>query len=507
VNDRRIRSVAIVGGGTAGWMAAAALSKSLAGMDVRLRLIESARVEPIGVGEATVPPIVDFIRQLGIDEGDLVRDIKATYKLGIGYRDWTRPGHFYFHPFGPAGPGIGNVPFQAYWLKMLLEGKAQRLEEYSIQSVAALRGRFARPVHAPNTPRNKITYALHFDAGRFARYLRRYAEAHGVLRTEGHVRGVTVRGADGFIESVILESGERVGADLYIDCSGFQGVLIEGALHAGYRDWSHWLPCDRAMIVHSERSAPPNPYTLVTARDAGWQWQIPLQHRDGNGYVYSGEFGSDDAAKALLLGSLDGRTLSEPVGLSFRPGLRNVAWKKNVVALGLAAGFLEPLEATSIHLIQRGVAMLLKFFPDRDFAAADIDRYNRTLESEFGAVRDFLLLHYRQTARAGRFWQHCREMPLTDSLREKIELFRSHGRILREDTELFPVLSWLSVMVGQDLIPRRYDPLVDGIEPRRIECRLEELRASVKECVEAMPSHWDFIQRGDGHAAPIRASG
>jgi tryptophan halogenase len=496
MNDRRIRSLAIVGGGTSGWMAAAALSKSLAGMGVRLRLIESAQVEPIGVGEATIPPIVDFIRQLGIDEGELVRDIKATYKLGIGYRDWTRAGHFYFHPFGPAGPGIGSIPFQAYWLKMLLEGKAERLEEYSIQATAALRGRFARPVHAPNTPLNKITYALHFDAGRFAHFLRRYAEARGVRRTEGHVRNVSVRGCDGFVESVTLETGETIEADLFIDCSGFRGLLIEGALHTGYRDWSQWLPCDRALVVHSERSAPPNPYTLVTARGAGWQWEIPLQHRDGNGYIYSGEFCADEAASALLLGSIGGRPLTDPVALRFRPGRRKAAWNKNVVALGLAAGFLEPLEATSIHLIQRGIAMLLKFFPDRDFAAADIERYNRTLESEFSCVRDFLLMHYSQTERIGPFWQHCREMPLTDGLREKIELFRSHGRILREETELFPVLSWLSVMVGQNIVPHRYDPLVDALDPHRIQSRLEELRASVQDSVEAMPSHWEFIQRG-----------
>jgi tryptophan 7-halogenase len=496
MNDRRIRTVVIVGGGTAGWMAAAALAKSLSGMDIQLRLIESPCVEPIGVGEATVPPIMEFIRQLGIDESDVVREIKATYKLGIGYRDWTRIGHFYFHPFGPAGPGIGNIPFQAYWLRMLLEGKAERLEEYSIQAMAALRGRFARPVHAPNTPLNKLTYALHFDAGRFARYLRTYAEARGVRRTEARIQDVSLRGSDGFVESLSLETGERVGADLFVDCSGFKGLLIEGALRSGYEDWSQWLPCDRAIIVHSERPAPPNPYTLVTARDAGWQWQIPLQHRDGNGYIYSGEFSGDDAAAALLLGSLDGRRLGEPFALRFQPGRRKAAWSKNVVALGLAAGFLEPLEATSIHLIQRGIAMLLKFFPDRDFEAADVDRYNRTLEGEFSRVRDFLLLHYRQTERTGSFWRRCRAIALTDGLREKIELFQSHGRILREETELFPVLSWLSVMIGQNLIPRRYDPLVDGLDPRKVQSRLEELRSSVRNCVEGMPRHWDFIQNG-----------
>jgi tryptophan halogenase len=498
VNDRRIRSLVIVGGGTAGWMAAAALARALAGMNVQIRLIEAARIEPIGVGEATIPPIMEFIHQLGIDENDLVRQIKATFKLGIGFRDWTHPGDFYFHPFGPAGPGIGHLPFQAYWLKMRLEGRAQRLEEYSIQAAAALRGRFSRPVHAPNTPLNKLTYALHFDAGRFAQYLCGFAQKHGVLRTEGYVRHVTLRGEDGFVDSLTLESGEQVHGDLFIDCSGFRGVLIEEALRTGYEDWSAWLPCDRAVLVHSERSTPPNPYTLVTARGAGWQWQIPLQHRDGNGYIYNGEYCTDEAAHALLLGTLAGRALSEPVTLRFRPGRRKVAWNRNVLALGLAAGFLEPLEATSIHLIQRGIAMLLKFFPDRDFSPADVARYNRTLEADFSGVRDFLLLHYSQTERDGAFWRHCRDLPLTPNLREKIELFQGHGRLLREENEIFPVLSWLAVLVGQQVLPRRADPLVDGVDASRLLARLEQLRASVRESVEIMPTHGDFLQSGCG---------
>ena len=496
MNGRQIRSVVIVGGGTAGWMAAAGLAKSLEGMGIRIRLIESGQIGSIGVGEATIPPLMDFIRQLGIAEDELVRDVKATYKLGIGYRDWTRPGHFYFHPFGPTGPGIGSIPFPAYWLKMFLAGKAAPLEEYSIQAVAATQGRFTRPVHAPNTPLNKITYALHFDASSFARYLRGFAEARGVQRTEGEVRRVSLRQQDGFVESVTLESGESISADLFVDCTGFRGLLIEEALETGYEDWSHWLPCDRALVVHSERAAEPDPYTLVTARDAGWQWRIPLQHRNGNGYVYSGAFTSNDAAAATLLANLGGNPLGAPKELRFTPGRRRKAWNRNVVALGLAAGFLEPLEATGIHLIQRGIAMLLKFFPDRDFATADVDRYNRMLEFEFSRVRDFLLMHYTQTERSGAFWEHCRAIPLTDSLLEKIELFRSHGRILREDTELFPVISWLSVMVGQNIIPRRYDPLVDSLDPHKIQAKLEELRTGIKGCVESMPSHWDFVHRG-----------
>ncbi len=484
-------------------MAAAGLAKSLAGLGIRIRLIEAPHIGSVGVGEATIPPIMEFIRQLGIAEDELVRDVKATYKLGIGYRDWTRPGHSYFHPFGPTGPGIGHIPFQAYWLKMFLAGAAGPLEDYSIQAVAATQGRFTRPVHAPNTPLNKMTYALHFDAASFAQYLRQFAQARGVQRIEGEVRGVSIDPHNGFVESVALESGESIAADLFVDCSGSRGLLIEEALETGYEDWSRWLPCDRAIVIHSEPAAQPGPYTLVTARDAGWQWRIPLQHRNGNGYVYSSAFIASESAEATLLAHLDGARIGAPMALRFTPGRRRKAWSRNVVALGLAAGFLEPLEATGIYLIQRGIAMLLRFFPDRDCAAADIDRYNRVLELEFNGVRDFLLMHYTQTQRSGAFWEHCRAIPLTDTLREKIELFRSHGRILREDTELFPIMSWLSVMIGQNILPRLYDPLVDSVDPAKIQLRLDELRRDIRRCVASMPSHWDYIHNGRARAAQV----
>jgi tryptophan halogenase len=493
LRNNQIRRIAIVGGGTAGWMAAASLAKSLNKMGVAIQLVESEQIGAVGIGEATLPPIMDFIRQLGIDEDEIVGQIRATFKLGIAYRDWTRPGDFYFHPFGPTGFGMGSVSFPAYWLKMFLEGKAARLEEYSIQAVAAAQGKFMRPVHAPNTPLNKIAYALHFDASLFAGYLRQYALALGVLRHEGKVTHVSLRAQDGFIESVALETGEKIEADLFIDCSGFRGRLIEEALETGYEDWSRWLPCDRALVVQSAHGTPPAPYTLVTAREAGWQWRIPLQHRLGNGHVYCSGFMSEEKARDILLGNLEARTLAEPVALGFTTGRRRKAWNRNCVALGLSAGFLEPLEATSIHLIQRGIAMLLKFFPDRSFSQPDIERYNRVLEFEFARVRDFLLMHYSQTERAGPFWEHCRRIPLTDSLQEKIDLFRSHGRILREDTELFPIQSWLSVMVGQNILPRSYDPMADSLEPEKIAAKLDEMRAKIRQCAEAMPAHRDFI--------------
>jgi len=495
MSDLRIRKILIVGGGTAGWMAAAALAKFLDGLGASIALIESDDIATVGVGEATIPPIMEYIHHLGIDEDEIIREIKATFKLGIGYRDWTRPGDFYFHPFGPTGFGMGPVSFNAYWMKMFLAGKAARLEEYSIQSMAAENGKFMRPVHAPNTALNKITYALHFDASLFARYLRGFAEKRGVVRIEGKVTDVSLRPDDGFIQSVTLQSGAVYEADLFIDCSGFRGLLIEQALKTGYDDWTHWLPCDRALAVPCENSGPPPAYTLVTARQAGWQWRIPLQHRTGNGHVYCSSFISDDKARDILLANLEGKPLADPLALRFTTGRRKKGWNKNCVALGLASGFLEPLESTSIHLIHRGIAMLLKFFPDRSFEQADIDRYNKIFDFELGRVRDFLLLHYTHTERPGEFWEHCRHIPLTDSLKEKIDLFRSHGRILREDTELFPAQSWLFVMIGQNIIPRGYDPLADTLSPQKIMTNLDDIRAVMKRCVAAMPPHGDFIAK------------
>jgi tryptophan halogenase len=490
-----IRSIVIVGGGTAGWMAAASFAKHLEKLNCKIRLIESEQIGTVGVGEATIPPIIDFIRLLGVNENEVVREVKGTFKLGIAYRNWTRPGDYFFHPFGPTGFGMGPISFPAYWLKMFLDGRASRLEDYSIQCVAAAANKFMRPVHAPNTPLNKITYALHFDASLFARYLRKFSEARGVVRTEGKVKTVSLRPEDGFIESVTLENGETVAGDLFIDCSGFRGLLIEDALKTGYQDWTKWLPCDRALAVPTENAGPPASFTLVTARDAGWQWRIPLQHRTGNGHVYCSGFISDDKARETLLSNLEGKPLADPLPLRFTTGRRNKAWNKNCVALGLASGFLEPLESTSIHLIQRGIAMLLKFFPDRNFEAADIDRYNKIFEFEFGRVRDFLLLHYTHTERQGAFWDHCRNIPLTDTLQEKIDLFKSHGRILREDTELFPAQSWLYVMIGQAIRPRGYEPTVDTIDEDTIQNNLNDIRAVVKRCVDSMPSHQTFIDQ------------
>jgi tryptophan halogenase len=494
VPDNRIRSIVIVGGGTAGWMAAASFARFLKGLNCRIQLIESEQIGTVGVGEATIPPVMDFIRALGIDENDLIRQTKATFKLAIRFQDWTRIGHSYFHPFGQTGFEIEGVPFSAYWQKMRAQDKAARLEEYCLQAVAAENGKFMRPVKAPNTPLEKITYALHFDASLFAKYLRAYAEARSVIRTEGKIRDVSLRAQDGFIEAVTLENGERIAADLFIDCSGFRGLLIEDAMKTGYEDWSHWLPCNRAVAVPCERTGPLSSYTLATARDAGWQWRIPLQHRVGNGYVYCSDFIDDQKAADFLLANLEGKPLANPNPLRFTAGRRKKFWNKNCVSLGLASGFLEPLESTSIHLIQRGIAVLLQMFPDRNFEPADVERYNRQFVFEYERVRDFLLLHYTTNERNDTpFWRHCRAIAHPDSLKEKIALFKGYGRIMREESELFPIQSWLYIFTGQNIAPRGYDPMADTLDPQKIKSALENIHSVVAKCAEAMPAHQDFI--------------
>jgi tryptophan 7-halogenase len=491
-----IRSIAIVGGGTAGWMTAVSLAQFLKRLNVRIRLIESEQIGIIGVGEATIPPIMHFLRAAGIDENDLIRKTKATFKLGIEFRDWTRPGHSYMHPFGQTGFEMGPVAFSAYWLKAFREGKAHRLEEYSLQAMGAYAGKFMRPVPTANSPIAGITYALQFDASLFARYLRTMAEAAGVERTEGKVKSVSLKPEDGFIESLTLESGERIEADLYVDCSGFRGLLIEDALKTGYEHWNRWLPCDRAAAVPCERTQALSSYTQVTAKTAGWQWRIPLQHRIGNGYVYSSGFLNDTEAQDALLASLEGKALADPLKLQFATGRRKRFWNKNCVAIGLSAGFLEPLESTSIHFIQRGITMLLTLFPDRNYRSAEIDRYNKILGGEYERVRDFLVLHYSMTERTdGELWAYCRNLEKPDSLQERIDLFRSHGRMLREDHELFPTQSWLYVMVGQNIMPESDDPLIGLLDPQLVNDNLANIREVVQRCAASMPAHEDFIKQ------------
>jgi tryptophan 7-halogenase len=498
--------VVIVGGGTSGWMAAAALAKVLKGR-YSIKLVESDEIGTVGVGEATIPMISLFNRMLEFDENDFVRQTQASFKLGIEFVNWSRLGDRYIHGFGVIGQDNWTVDFYQYWLKQYLAGKAKELEYYSINTAACLQDKFMRPrMDMPKSPLSQIAYAFHFDASLYARYLRKYAESRGVQRVEGKIVDVVLRESDGHVASVTLQSGQAVSGDLFIDCSGFRALLIEGALKSGYEDWSHWLPCDRAIAVPCASSTVFHPYTRSTARQAGWQWRIPLQHRIGNGYVFSSKYLSEDEATAVLLGNLDREPLADPRPIRFVTGRRKLAWNKNVVALGLSSGFLEPLESTSIHLVQMGIAHLLTFFPASGFDAADRDQYNRVMKQEYDWVRDFIILHYKATERTDTpFWNYCRTMEVPAGLQQRMDLFRTHGRVFREGNELFAKVSWLQVMHGQRIRPGSYHPLTDLLTEEEIQTYLEEIDGVIAACTEVMPSHAKFIADHCA-AAPIARS-
>ncbi len=494
MNQKKISTIVIVGGGTAGWMAAASLSKILKNK-YTIRLIESDEISTVGVGESTIPMISRFNTVLGINEDEFMRETKATFKLGIEFVDWGHIGERYMHGFGKFGQDLWTVDFYQYWLKMYQAGKAPDLENYSINRMAANAHKFMRPPSdMPNSPLSEINYAFHLDAGLYARYLRKYSEALGVQRTEGKVVDVQLRADDGHVDAVLMENGERIAGDLFIDCSGFRALLIEGALKTGFDDWSDYLPCDRAWAVPCESTQELPPYTRATARKAGWQWRIGLQHRTGNGHVYSSQHMSDDEAAAILMGSLDGKALAEPRMLKFKAGKRKQVWNKNVVAVGLSSGFLEPLESTSIHLIQSTVGRLVTFFPDGGFDQADIDEFNRQADFEVERIRDFLILHYRATRRTdSAFWDHCRTMPIPATLQRKMDLWQAHGRLVRDDNELFAEVGWLQVLHGQGIEAGGYHPLVDLLGEDEVAAYLEQIAGVVKKCVSVMPTHKEFI--------------
>ncbi len=492
--SNRIRSILIVGGGTAGWMAAAALARVLGRDYARITLVESEQIGTVGVGEATIPQIGIFNRLLGIDENDFVRRTKGSFKLGIEFVNWGRAGHRYFHPFGSYGLNMEGLSFHAFWQRLHLAGRGAPLDDYSLMATAARMNRFMRPFDAGNSPLSKIAYAFHFDAGLYARFLRDHAEQRGVLRREGRIVAVHQRGEDGFIESVQMEDGERLSADLFIDCSGFRGLLIEQTLHAGFVDWSHWLPCNRALAVPCESVPALTPYTRSTALTAGWQWRIPLQHRIGNGHVYCSEFLGDDEAAAMLLANLDGPARAEPRPIRFTTGHRRKYWVKNCVALGLASGFLEPLESTALWMVQNGISRLLSNFPDRSFAQVDIDRYNRVLIEETEYIRDFIILHYKATEREDTpFWRYCRHMSIPERLAEKMRIYENSGRTFREHEELFNDTSWFAVLNGQCGPPRTYDPVADLMSFGETERRLQQIRTAIANSAGYMPDHRQFI--------------
>ena len=487
-------NVVIVGGGTSGWMTAAALAKVLQGR-YSITLVESDDIGTIGVGEATIPMISLFNRLLELDENDFIRETQGSFKLGIEFVNWARLGDRYIHGFGVVGQENATVDFHQYWLRQYLAGQAGELEQYSINTAACLNNKFMRPrLDIPNSPLSQIAYAFHFDASLYARFLRKFSEERGVRRLEGRITDVQTRDGDGHVSAVTLQSGQRVEGDLFIDCSGFRALLIEGALKTGYEDWSHWLPCDRAVAVPCASAKELLPYTRSTARQAGWQWRIPLQHRIGNGHVFSSKYISEDEATAVLMSNLDGAPLAEPRPIRFTTGKRKKAWSKNVVSIGLACGFIEPLESTSIHLVQMGIAHLLTLFPSAGFAAADRDQYNRMMDQEYEWVRDFIILHYKATERTDTpFWRYCKDMEIPPSLQMRMDLFRSHGRLYREGNELFTKLSWLQVMHGQRLRPASYHPLTELRSEAEIKEYLEEVSGVIQACVEVMPTHAKFI--------------
>jgi len=500
-----IRKVVIVGGGTAGWMTAAALSHVMSNLPgFAIELVESDAIGTVGVGEATIPQILFYNKMIGLDEMEFMRETHATYKLGIEFVDWTRIGHRYIHPFGSYGIDMLGVEFHHHWLKGRALGDATELDEYSIAAMAAKANRFLHPRQdLPNSPLARHGYAFQFDAGLYARFLRRLSEAKGVVRTEGRITEVLQYPESGFVTGVRLESGTVVEGDLFIDCSGFRALLIGETLGVRFNDWSKWLPCDRAVAMPCTTAGERAPITRSTARPAGWQWRIPLQHRIGNGHVYCSAYLGEDEATETLLANLDGEPLAGPNHLRFLAGHRERAWDKNVIAIGLSGGFLEPLESTSINLIQVGIARLMTLFPTRAFSRYEIERYNRTIAQEYVDIRDFLVLHYSATERDdSEFWNYCRNMEPPEGLADKLEMFRSSGRIFREHNELFTETSWLAVLVGQGIVAGGYHPAADLLSDEETLARLASIRETIRSTVEQMPTQEEFLDKMGGAMDP-----
>jgi tryptophan 7-halogenase len=484
-----MKKVVIAGGGTAGWMTAALLSKTL-GKVLDICLIESDEIGTVGVGEATIPTLVTFHRLLDINEQEFMTAVQGTFKLGISFENWREQGHTYIHSFGMTGRDHWSAGFQHFWLKAKARGSRHDYGEFCLELRAAQESRFA---HLPKTGLN---YAFHIDASVYARYLRGFSEKLGVRRIEGKITEVGTNPETGHIESVTLDGGERIPGELFIDCTGFRGLLIDQALHSSYEDWSAWLPCDSAIAVQSELNEDALPYTRSIAHEAGWQWRIPLQHRRGNGIVYSSRFMSDEDARSALLDSVSEGLLSEPRQIRFRPGQRLEHWKKNCVAVGLASGFIEPLESTSIHMIQRSLIRLAQMFPAGGITQSDIDEFNQQTRFENDNIRDFIVLHYHQTNRRDSpFWRHCSSMPIPETLAHRIRLFRESARVFKIPNELFSENSWTQVMLGQGIEPRQYHPVVDVMSEEELSRFLESIRRTVANTVAQLPPHQAYVEQ------------
>lgn len=482
-----VKKVVITGGGTAGWVTAASLSQHF-GELLEIVLVESEEIGTVGVGEATFPSILAFHRLLDLDEREFMRASKATFKLGISFENWGALGDRYMHAFGTIGRSTWMGDFQHYWLAAHEAGFGGELGDYCFERKAAEQGRFAL------SDKVQVNYAYHFDAALYAAFLRRRSEAKGVKRIEGKIARVAQHSQSGFIESLVLESGEIVTGDLFVDCTGFRGLLIEQTLEAGFEDWSHWLRTDSALAVQTPSGVDLPPYTRAIARQAGWQWRIPLQHRVGNGIVFCSRYQSQDEACKTLLANLEGEALFEPRLIRFTAGRRLKAWDKNVVSIGLASGFIEPLESTSIHLIQIGVTRLMQLFPFSGISSALTNRYNEQSRLEYERIRDFIILHYKLTQRDDtEFWRDCRAMDIPESLAQRIELFRECAHAYQATDEMFRVESWMQVMLGQGLHPRGYHHMGRMLGPERLRRALETLKSSIASAVARMPTHREFL--------------
>lgn len=496
-HDQMIRRVVIVGGGTAGWMAAAAFARLLNNGYTQITLVESEEIGTVGVGEATIPPIITFNQMLGLDENDFLAKTGGTFKLGIEFVDWGDKGERYFHPFGRHGQDLQGVHFHQLYLRERSRRALPDIADWSMSAMAARAGKFGRAKADARSPIRELFYAFHFDASLYARYLRGYAERGGVTRIEGRIDAVNLRPEDGHVDALTLADGRRVEGDLFIDCSGFRGLLIEEALGTGYESYARWLPCDRAVAAPCALPDPaePDPFTRATARDAGWQWRIPLQHRMGNGLVYCSDYLDTETAEAQLLGSLEGERLGDPRHLRFTAGRRRQSWNRNVVALGLSSGFLEPLESTSIHLVQAAIQRLIALFPDKRFDPAERDEFNRQMHDLYEDVRDFIILHYKATRRDDTpFWNRVRTMDVPDSLARKMDLWAGKGRLFREGYDLFSNPSWVAVCLGQGIVPQSWEPAVDALDEDLVAQALEQMRAGYADVAARLPGHGDFLR-------------
>lgn len=496
-NNKAVKRVVIAGGGTAGWMTAAALSKLL-GKNLQVSLVESDDIPTVGVGEATIPTLHIFHKLLGINEAEFMAATNATFKLGIAFENWRDQNKDYIHSFGFLGQGCWAAGFQHFWLKGKQRGIVSDIGDYVPEHLACREGRFAVLAN------QDLNHAYHLDAGLYTQFLRKIAQSHGCTRIEGKIEKVNLDQQSGFISSISLASGQEVEGDLFIDCTGFRGLLIEQALHTGYEDWSHWLPCDSAIAVQTKTVGKPVPYTRSIAREAGWQWRIPLQNRTGNGLVFCSKYLSDEQATQQLLDNVEGEVLTKPRVIKYKTGTRRKHWNKNCVAIGLSSGFIEPLESTGIHLFQKAIIRLMLMFPSKGINQCDIDEFNTQTKTEIDNIKDFIILHYHLTERKdSAFWRYCRSMPIPETLQHRMTLFKQSGKVFKKAEELFGETSWIQVMMGQGIMPKEYHPIVDLMSDDELQHFLDNIRNGVKRKVANWPDHNAFIQHYCDSKVPV----